>query len=93
MAWCYTTRIHDGHGVGVLPCFLGDRDPGLVRLTPILSEVVVDEWLLVHRDMRSLPRIRVVMDALVKLFQDTRTEYEGRIEARRAVNDLVAVAR
>lgn len=85
--------IHDGHGVGVLPCFLGDRDPGLVRLTPILSEVVVDEWLLVHRDMRSLPRIRVVMDALVKLFQDTRTEYEGRIEARRAVNDLVAVAR
>lgn len=82
--------IHDGHGVGVLPCFLGDRDPALVRLTPVLSDVIVDEWLLVHKDMRSLPRIRVVMDALVNLFQDTRAEYEGRIRVPTAVNDVAA---
>lgn len=83
--------IHNGHGVGVLPCFLGDKDPALVRLTPILSDVIVDEWMLVHRDMRSLPRIRVVMDALVKLFQDTRAEMEGRIAVPTPVNDLAAV--
>lgn len=83
--------IHNGHGVGVLPCFLGDTDPALVRLTPILSEVVVDEWMLVHRDMRSLPRIRVVMDALVRLFQDTRAEMEGRVAVPTPVNDLAAV--
>jgi DNA-binding transcriptional LysR family regulator len=83
--------IHNGHGVGVLPCFLGDKDPALVRLTPILSDVIVDEWMLVHRDMRSLPRIRVVMDALVKLFQDTRAEMEGRVAVPTPVNDLAAV--
>ena len=83
--------IHEGHGVGVLPCFLGDKHPDLVRLTPILDDVIVDEWMLVHRDMRSLPRIRVVMDALVKLFQDTRAEREGRIQMPAPVNDLAAV--
>ncbi|WPZ33890.1 LysR family transcriptional regulator [Thalassobaculum sp. OXR-137] len=83
--------IHEGHGVGVLPCFLGDKHPALTRLTPILDDVVVDEWMLVHRDMRSLPRIRVVMDALVKLFQDTRAEMEGRIAVPTPVNDLAAV--
>ncbi len=82
--------IRNGHGVGVLPCFLGDSDPALVRITPILEDVVVDQWMLVHRDMRSLPRVRVVMDALVKLFQDTRAEYEGRTAIPAAVNDLVA---
>ena len=83
--------IHEGHGVGVLPCFLGDKHPALSRITPILDDVVVDEWMLVHRDMRSLPRIRVVMDALVKLFQDTRAETQGRIAVPAPVNDLAAV--
>lgn len=82
--------IQNGHGVGVLPCFLGDNNPALKRLTPILDDVIVDQWMLVHRDMRSLPRVRVVMDALVKLFQDTRAEYEGRATAPTPVNDMAA---
>jgi len=82
--------IRDGHGVGVLPCFLGDPDPALRRLTPILDEAATDQWLLVHQDMRSLPRIRVVMDALIKLFAETRAEFEGRAVAPVPVNDLAA---
>ena len=86
----YLKAIRDGHGVGVLPCFLGDFEPTLTRLTPVLDEVQADQWLLVHQDMRSLPRIRVVMDALIALFQEARDEYEGRSAAASRVIAAVA---
>jgi DNA-binding transcriptional LysR family regulator len=70
--------VRAGAGLAVLPCYLGDADPALRRIGPILSEVTVDQWLLVHRDLRALPRVRAVMDALVQLFQEERAALEGR---------------
>jgi DNA-binding transcriptional LysR family regulator len=70
--------IRAGVGLGVLPCFLGDPDPGLERVSPILDEARVDQWLLVHQDLRQVPKVRIVMDALVELFRRTRDDYEGR---------------
>lgn len=70
--------VRTGAGVAVLPCYLGDADPALRRVGPLLEEVVADQWLLVHRDLRSLPRIRGVMDALVRFFQEERALLEGR---------------
>jgi len=67
-----------GAGLAVLPCYLGDADPALRRVGPILPEVAADQWLLVHRDLRALPRVRAVMDALVQLFRDERAAIEGR---------------
>lgn len=58
-----------GVGVAVLPCFIADRDPRLVRLEgpePVPHEL----WLLVHGDLRRTPRVRAViewLDALVAL--------------------------
>nr|MDJ0896116.1 LysR family transcriptional regulator [Alphaproteobacteria bacterium] len=73
--------IRQGNGIGVLPCFLGDPDPALIRLTPVLTEARVDQWLLVHADLRHVPRIRIVMDALVELFRAQRPAFEGELEA------------
>lgn len=70
--------VRSGAAVGVLPCHLGDDDPALVRLGPLLADIGADQWLLVHRDLRALPRVRAVMDALVQLFQDERAVIEGR---------------
>ena len=70
--------VRTGAGVTVLPCYLGDGDPGLRRLGPVLDGVAADQWLLVHRDLRGLPRVRAVMDALVALFQEERAAIEGR---------------
>jgi DNA-binding transcriptional LysR family regulator len=74
--------LHDavraGAGVAVLPCYLGDADPKMRRMTPPLEGVAVDQWLLVHRDLRSLPRVRSVMDGLIQLFQEERAALEGR---------------
>jgi DNA-binding transcriptional LysR family regulator len=71
-----------GAGLAVLPCYLGDDDPALRRLGPILEDVAADQWLLVHRDLRDLPRVRAVMDALVQLFQEQRQALEGRSASR-----------
>lgn len=77
-----------GAGVAVLPCYLGDGDAALRRVGPILREVAVDQWLLVHRDLRALPRVRAVMDALVRLFQEQRAAIEGRAGATHASSDV-----
>lgn len=46
-------------GVGVLPCFIGDADPGLVRVLP--DHVILRSfWLVTHKDTHSLQRIRAV---------------------------------
>jgi len=45
----------------------------------VLPEVFADQWLLVHRDLRALPRVRAVMDAVIVLFQRERALLEGAI--------------
>jgi molybdate transport repressor ModE-like protein len=74
--------LHDavraGAGLSVLPCHLGDGDPELRRVGPVLAQVAADQWMLVHRDLRDLPRVRAVMNALVQLFQEERATLEGR---------------
>ena len=67
-----------GSGLAVLPCYLADQDPKLRRVGGVLPEVSTEQWLLVHRDLRALPRVRAVMDALVELFQRHRSNLEGR---------------
>ena len=61
----------------VLPCYLADQDPRLRRVGGVLPEITTEQWLLVHRDLRALPRVRAVMDALVELFQRHRSDLEG----------------
>src|SRR5262245_7511182 len=68
-----------GAGLAVLPCHRGDSDPALRRVTPVLKDVAADQWLLVHRDLRDLARVRAVIDALVRLFQEERGALEGRL--------------
>jgi DNA-binding transcriptional LysR family regulator len=71
-----------GSGLAVLPCHLGDGDPRLRRLGPVLDEIDGSQWLLVHEDLRQLPRVRRVMDALVGLFQAERPRLEGKARPR-----------
>jgi DNA-binding transcriptional LysR family regulator len=74
--------LHDavrvGSGLAVMPCYLADQDPALRRVGGVLPEITTEQWLLVHRDLRALPRVRAVMDALVELFQRHRHVLEGR---------------
>ncbi len=67
-----------GAGLAILPCFLGDPDPALKRVGGVIADVFADQWLLVHRDLRALPRVRAVMDAVIELFHRERAFLEGR---------------
>ena len=69
--------VRAGAGLAVLPCYLVDDDETIRRVGPVLSEIAIGQWLLVHRDIRALPRVRAVMDALVRLFHEKRAALGG----------------
>ena len=68
--------IASGAGIGVLPCFIGDRDPDLVRLLP---EIVITRsfWLVTHQDSRHLPRNALFVEWLSDLVQQQRNRLLG----------------
>lgn len=72
--------VKTGVGLGVLPCFAGDADPALRRITPPIEEGYSTLYLLVHDDMRRSPAIRAVMDALVDLFAAEQSALAGDLE-------------
>lgn len=70
--------IATGAGRTLLPCFLGDADPRLVRLTEPPAALVQDIFLLVHADLRATAPIKAVADRLTRLFRDRAAVLEGR---------------
>ena len=66
-----------GKALGVLPCFTGDNQPDLARLTLPLKDVTETLWMLVHPDMKRRPAIRAVMDSLIALFADQKAQLAG----------------
>jgi DNA-binding transcriptional LysR family regulator len=57
-----------GMGVAVIPCFLGEQEPKLRRLTPRVLDAR-DIHLVVHPDLARVARVRAVMDFIVELFE------------------------
>ena len=70
--------VRNGAGLGVLPCFAGDSDPDLVRLTAPIQGVESDLNLVVHRDLKRVPSVRAVMDELIRLFKQEAPRLAGR---------------
>lgn len=74
-AWAntpYTLRdlVRAGAGKGVMPCFTGDRDPGLVRAGPVIAELSETQHLVMHNDDRHRPEVRKVIERLHGLFRE-----------------------
>ncbi|MBY6005659.1 LysR family transcriptional regulator [Salipiger bermudensis] len=51
----------------VMPCFAGDVEPGLVRVSDPIAALSHDEWLVSHHDARHDPPVRAALDALYAL--------------------------
>ena len=56
--------IRSGLGMAVLPSFMADRDPDLVRVLNPTENDKSELWLLTHERLRHAPRVRAVMDFL-----------------------------
>jgi DNA-binding transcriptional LysR family regulator len=52
-----------GTGIALLPCVIADPDPRLVRV-PSAPSPMQDLWLVTHRDLARVPRIRAVLELL-----------------------------
>lgn len=73
--------VRQGLGRSLLPCFLGDAEPGLERLTAPPPELVEEAYLLVHRDLRDLPQVRAVALELTRLLREQDDRLTGRASA------------
>jgi DNA-binding transcriptional LysR family regulator len=65
-----------GSGIGVLPCFLGDPSPELIRVfeEPIGTNI---GYIVYHQAVRNTLRVRATVDALVDFFELHRTLFSG----------------
>lgn len=63
---------------GMLPCFVGDADPGLQRTGDLLPQAASALWLLRHPDLRQAARVRALADHLWAALRPLRPLFEGR---------------
>ncbi|WP_119458262.1 LysR family transcriptional regulator [Rhodospirillaceae bacterium SYSU D60014] len=69
--------VRAGSGLAVLPCFMADDLPELVRLTDPITALTGREYLLIHRDVLREPAVRTVTDALTAVFARQRRRLAG----------------
>lgn len=68
-----------GMGLVVLPCYVGDPDPGLRRVVPEAGDAqMMDLWVLSHPDLRRAARIRAVTEFIGDSIAADRDLFEGR---------------
>ncbi|MBP2230884.1 DNA-binding transcriptional LysR family regulator [Azospirillum agricola] len=70
--------VRAGVGFGLLPCVLADRMPDLRRVGPPVEDFGVRVWLLTHRDLRMMGRVRAFLDFMAAALTGDRDLLEGR---------------
>ncbi|CEP35132.1 MULTISPECIES: LysR family transcriptional regulator [unclassified Halomonas] len=58
------SAVRHGAGIAVLPCYLGDADAALLRLSEPIEALTTPLWLLTHPDLRHVARVRAFMEAM-----------------------------
>ncbi len=69
--------VESGLGIGFVPCFIGDKAPGLTRL--LRSPMVFDAslWLLTHPDLKNSARVRAFVDFMGRELMKHKPLIEG----------------
>jgi DNA-binding transcriptional LysR family regulator len=66
-----------GIGVAILPCYVGDPDPDMVRLLPPDRGVMRGLFVVCHRDLQHTPRFRACLDFLIESLSAQAASFEG----------------
>lgn len=71
--------VKAGAGLAVLPCYLGDLEPRICRVLPTPPKAWrSDLWLLTRLDLRHVPRIKQLFDAVYEGTRPLVELFEGR---------------
>jgi DNA-binding transcriptional LysR family regulator len=68
-----------GIGLAVLPCYLGDLEPGLRRALPggPVPALARELWIVTHQDLRRMGRVRAFFDCVAEGIERDRALIEG----------------
>lgn len=69
--------VKSGICAAVLPCLIGDTEPGLRRLTGPQPAASREMWLLMHPDLKRVRRVRALVDWLEDILATDRALLEG----------------
>ncbi len=67
----------EGLGLTLLPCFLGEAEPGVVRVPGTATLEGKSIWVLHHRDLSRTARVRTLIDWIVPAIRRHRRLIEG----------------
>ncbi len=74
--------LREGLGVSILPCFMGDADPGLARYSDPRPEWDLGLWILLHPDLRRTARVIAFRDYMIEAIQAQQDVFSGTREPR-----------
>jgi len=69
--------IAQGLGVGVLPCFMGHRDPRLQRIVTPSPAPTRPVWIAIPETLKHKPRIRTAANWVTAVFRELKNELIG----------------
>ena len=58
----------------LLPTFIGSTQKGLIKVTPSITELNHDQWLVTHQDDRFVPEVRRTIDRVYKVVRELHKE-------------------
>jgi DNA-binding transcriptional LysR family regulator len=68
----------EGLGFTMMPCYLGDADDRLVRVTEPLEPLTLEFWILTHPDLRHTARVKALMTYLYDALKLNEDLYAGK---------------
>lgn len=66
------SAVRAGFGKALLPRWYAEQEGGLVPMPSPAPPPVREAWLVVHRDLKDVPRVRAVIEAVVAAFEAKR---------------------
>ena len=91
-AFMVLEAVRGGIGLGLLPVWLGEHDPLLMRVSEVLPDILHQTSYLMNAELRHEPRLRAVANAIAALFRRERPHVAGEtiaeIQAVRRPNGL-----
>jgi DNA-binding transcriptional LysR family regulator len=69
--------VRAGIGIALLPCYLGDRDDGVRRISGVLPDLTSELWVVTHQDLKNTARIRAFLSTIGDAIVADRRCFEG----------------